>query len=68
MKKKDVEIGKTYIVKVSGKLVPVKLVSKYEYGRGWNGKNMKTGRDVRIKTAAKLRRLVPDCFVEDLML
>ena len=55
MKKADVTVGKTYIVKVSGNLVPVKLTSVSQYG-GWNGKNTVTGRDVRIKTAARLRR------------
>lgn len=55
MKKSEIEIGKTYMVKVSGIVVPVKIVSESQYG-GWNGKNTTTGREVRIKSAAKCRR------------
>ena len=55
MKAKDVKIGGLYLVKVSGQLVPVKLIDESRYG-GWTGKNLTTGREVRIKTAAKLRR------------
>ena len=54
MKKSEVEIGKVYKVKVSGVRVPVRLVSECPYG-GWYGKNLETGRRVRIKTAARLR-------------
>lgn len=60
MKHADVVVGQTYVVKVSGRLAPVKLESVSPYG-GWNGRNTRTGREIRIKTAAKLRRLVaPD--------
>jgi len=55
MKKKDVKIGKIYAVKVSNKIDSVKLTSESIYG-GWNGTNLKTGRQVRIKTAGKLRQ------------
>ena len=54
MKKKEVEIGKNYLAKISGKLTAVKIVSESPYG-GWIGRNIATGREVRIKTAAKLR-------------
>jgi hypothetical protein len=58
MKQKDVlGIGHIYIVKVSGHLVPVKLIAESPYG-GWVGQNLNTGREVRIRTAAKLRREV----------
>lgn len=55
MKTKDVELGKVYVVKVSGKLTRVRLVEENVYG-GWNGKNLDTGRKVRIRSAARLRR------------
>ena len=55
MRKSQVEIGGVYVVKVSGVLVPVRIVRESIYG-GWDGKNLKTGRTVRIKTAGKLRR------------
>ena len=54
MKKSEVEIGKTYIVKVSGKLVPVQIINESPFG-GWNGGNLLTKRGVRIRTAARLR-------------
>ncbi len=56
MKKTNVQVGATYIVKVSGHLVPVKLEGVSPYG-GWVGRSMVTGREIRIRTAAKLRRL-----------
>lgn len=56
MKQKDVTLGAVYIVKVSGRLVPVRLESVSPYG-GWVGRNQNTGREIRIRTAAKLRRL-----------
>jgi len=56
MKKSEVEIGRYYIVKVSGKLTRVKILRESPYG-GWEGVNAETGRAVRIKTAARLRKL-----------
>lgn len=59
MKKSDIEVGQTYLVKVSGKLVPVKIVSRYEFGRGgWIGTNQLTKRKVTIRSAQRLRCLV----------
>jgi hypothetical protein len=57
MKKNEIEIGKVYVVKVSGNISKVRIVSESIYG-GWNGRNLATGRDVRIRTAARLRREV----------
>ena len=68
MKAKDVKVGATYIVKVSGVLCPVRIdrecpdvsvgrpgTYQYRHG-GWLGTNLKTGRGVRIRSASKLRR------------
>jgi hypothetical protein len=57
MKKKDVQVGKTYIAKISNTLVPVRLDRESNFG-GWEATNLKTKRQVRIKTAAKLRKEV----------
>lgn len=57
MKKNDVEIGKTYEVKVSGKIQLVRIISKSVHG-GWVGVNTSTGRNVRIRTGARLRAVV----------
>jgi len=59
MKKADVEIGSTYIVKVSGVLAKVRITGESPYG-GWNGRNLATGREVRIRSAARLRRPVSE--------
>jgi hypothetical protein len=54
MKRKDVEVGRTYLVKVSGRLVPVRLEAEHPNG-GWTGVNKETRRQVRVRTAARLR-------------
>lgn len=62
MLKKDVVIGGTYLAKVSGKLATVRITSKHDdsnkYLKGWQGVNTITGRDVHIKSAARLRRSI----------
>jgi len=55
MKKRDVQVGERYEAKVSGKLVWVRITSESEHG-GWNAKNTVTGREVRIRSAQRLRR------------
>ena len=55
MKKRDIKIGETYLAKVSGKIVPVRITNESPYG-GWNAVNTTTGREVRIRSAARLRR------------
>ena len=57
MKKSEVQVGATYVAKVSGKLAHVRIVSESQYG-GWNAVNTLTKREVRIKSAARLRRKV----------
>ena len=54
MKKADVIIGQRYAAKVSGKIAHVRIVRESPYG-GWDAINVATGRQVRIKTAARLR-------------
>lgn len=55
MKKQDVQIGKQYVAKISGKLTTIRLTNVSPYG-GWDAVNIATGRVVRIRTAAKLRK------------
>ena len=55
MKKAEVHIGSTYIAKVSGVLAKVRITAESPYG-GWRGTNLATGRKVRIRSAARLRR------------
>ena len=54
MQKQNVHIGTTYIVKVSGTLAKVRLTREHARG-GWYGINLATGREIRIRTAARLR-------------
>ena len=54
MNAKDVKLGNVYVVKVGDRLCQVKVHSKSRFG-GWDGMNLATGRQVRIKTAARLR-------------
>jgi hypothetical protein len=54
MQKQNVHIGTTYIVKVSGTLAKVRLTREHDRG-GWYGTNLATGREIRIRTAARLR-------------
>ncbi len=58
MQKQNVHIGSTYIVKVSGALAKVRL-TRHVGVRGWYGTNLATGREIRIRTAARLRSEVP---------
>ncbi len=54
MKKADVQIGELYAVKVSGKVAPVVIDEAHPNG-GWVGTNQETNRQVRIKSAQRLR-------------
>jgi hypothetical protein len=54
MKKKDVKIDGLYAARVSGKLAAVRIIAESPYG-GWDAINTQTQRDVRIKSAARLR-------------
>lgn len=54
MTKKEVELGGIYTAKVSGRLVQVRIESESRYG-GWNATNLDTSREVRIKSAQRLR-------------
>lgn len=54
MRMKDVKIGEVYLAKVSGNIVRVRIDRENIYG-GWDATNLKTGRDVRIKSGRRLR-------------
>lgn len=59
MLKANVLLGHVYIAKVSGKLCRVRLDRTSEYG-GWWATNLETAREIRIRSAAKLRREMID--------
>ena len=54
MRKASVKVGGVYASKVSNSVVPVRLDEESPHG-GWNATNMNTGRNVRIKSAQRLR-------------
>ena len=54
MKKHDVVLGQVYGVKVSGRIQPVRVIAESPHG-GWVGRNEQSGREIRIRSAAKLR-------------
>jgi len=54
MKKGDVKVGSVYAVKVSDKVVPVRIEREHPNG-GWLGTNQETGREVRVKSAQRIR-------------
>jgi hypothetical protein len=58
MQKHNVKIGTAYIVKVSGALAKVRITREHPRG-GWYGTNLATSREIRIRTAARLRSEVP---------
>lgn len=66
MKKADVKIGGKYRAKISGKLTVVSIDCESRYG-GWDATNVATGRQVRIRTAAKLRFEVQDKQVTSIL-
>ena len=57
MRKNEISVGGTYVCKVSGRLVPIRVVQENPLG-GWNAINIITGRGVRVRSAARLRRAV----------
>jgi len=59
MKKTDVQINATYLVKVAGNLVPVKITREHHNG-GWEGTSVKTGKTIRIKSAQRLWKRLAD--------
>jgi len=58
MKAVEIEIGGTYLAKVSGKVVPV-VVQETDTGRkGWGCRNTTTGREIWVKSAQRFRERV----------
>lgn len=58
MKKDNVKLGQTYVCKVSGSVVPVRLDRESPHGE-WVGVNMTTRKEVREESAQHLRGLWP---------
>jgi hypothetical protein len=59
MKKAEIRIRGRYVAKVSNKIVTVMIESENPFG-GWFAINESTGKRVKIKTAARLRRAITE--------
>jgi len=57
MTKDQIRLGGLYIARISGRIVAVRIEQPSIHG-GWRATNMATGREIRIRTAARLRREV----------
>jgi len=58
MKKTEIECGERYVAKVTGKLTLLHIIRPLDAG-GWLAVNCSTGRTIRVRSAARLRRHVP---------
>lgn len=75
MKAADIQIGKVYAVKVSGKIQPVKIIRKIDDGfnhrtgrsvpGGWAGRNEQTGREVYVRSAQRCRHEIGGPVYQD---
>lgn len=54
MTKNEITIGGTYVAKVSGRLVEVRIDREYPRG-GWEGTSLSTNKTIRIKSSQRLR-------------
>jgi hypothetical protein len=59
MTKKQIVVGEVYAVKVSGQVVPVRIIRENPRG-GWDGVNLVSKRLVRLETAGRARWCVTD--------
>lgn len=69
MRVQDIHVGKYYAATVSGYMVTVKITyaymadsrcgTRYRRMRRWRAINLRTGREVTIKSAQRLRREIP---------
>jgi hypothetical protein len=62
MKKADVKLGGIYLAKVSGTVVPVRILGVQVYPHsGYVAESQMTGRTIHVKTAARLRMEIKKC-------
>jgi len=64
MKKSEVKIGGVYAAKVSGKVVSVRITGENHRG-GWDATNLVTKKNIRVKSAQRLRAAVKAAKTRD---
>ena len=62
MRKSEIELGQTYLVKVSGKLAPVQIHHESSLG-GWAAVNLRTKRAIRIRSGLRIRHKLTKCGI-----
>jgi len=67
VRKADVYVGGIYAVKVSGKIVPVRIDYELPNG-GYVGTNLTTKRVIKIRSFRRLRRHIPRIKKDDMIL
>ena len=58
MKKSEVIVGQIYATRIDGHVVPVQIlygIEKYDKSSYWIGKNLETGGQIEIRSAARLK-------------
>jgi hypothetical protein len=61
MSESEVRIGGTYLVRIGRILAPVRIDCEARYGYGWWGVNLITNKEVRIRSARRIRgEVVPE--------
>jgi len=65
MKKSEIILNHEYAAKVSGKPAFVCILSAHPIS-GWIGRNETTGRQIRIKSAQRLRREITPTYLEQI--
>jgi hypothetical protein len=58
MKQEDIHIGGTYLVGLAGNMVPVLITDNHPSGTGWQGKTVKTGKPIVIRSAQRIHKAV----------
>ncbi|MEE8384452.1 MAG: hypothetical protein V3S01_00860 [Dehalococcoidia bacterium] len=57
MRANEIELGGVYLVRVSGRDVPVRIMDTMSHG-GWFGVTLESGRGTRILSAGRIKTLV----------
>lgn len=66
MRRSEVMLNHIYAAKVSGKLVSVRILTRALFSDGWIAINLATGREICIRTAARLRWEVEPGYLEQI--
>ena len=61
MKNAEVKVNEVYVAKIGGNTTLVKVTGIKS--KGFNAVNLKTNREINLKTAGKLRKHIPEKLV-----